>query len=200
MITELEEVRNCLLAIRSAHDDHLKRSAHEVLVVNTCEAAVGIVDRLIDDSDGEQDTPAEQEACKALNEHGDPTLCEETKCPFYGDPAGCNHPTGYRHLPPECNTAAVLHALQTIHDRVNALDENCGVDPVKIRDIARAALRRPSRNCDRMPDIDKLTVHDLAKSLCKSTLECASREELLALVRWLLSLATKQKGDDDGSK
>ena len=57
------------------------------------------------------------------------------------------------------------------------------------------ALAAPPRNCDRMPDIDKLTIYDLAKSPCKSTLECASREELLALVRWFLSPATKKGGE-----
>ena len=39
-------------------------------------------------------------------------------------------------------------ALMQIYDRVNSLDENCGVDPVEIRDIARAALSAPLRNCD----------------------------------------------------
>lgn len=57
----------------------------------------------------------------------------------------------------------------------------------------RAALAAPPRNCDKMPDIDRLTMYDLAKSPCKSTLECASREELLALVRWLLAPA--KEGD-----
>ena len=39
-------------------------------------------------------------------------------------------------------------ALMQIYDRVNSLDEDCGVDPVEIRDIARAALATPPRNCD----------------------------------------------------
>ena len=61
-----------------------------------------------------------------------------------------------------------------------------------------AALSAPARNCDKMPDIDNLTMHDLAKSPCKSTLEYASREELLALVRWLLAPAAERKGECDG--
>lgn len=61
-----------------------------------------------------------------------------------------------------------------------------------------AAISAPPRNCDKMPDIDNLTMHDLAKSPCKSTLECASREELLALVRWLFAPAAERKGEDDG--
>lgn len=53
--------------------------------------------------------------------------------------------------------ARLREALQTIHDRVNALDEECGVDPVEIRDIARAALAAPARNCDLARD----WLHDL---------------------------------------
>ena len=47
------------------------------------------------------------------------------------------------------NAAAIYSALVKIHDLTNALDEKCGVDPVEIRDIARAALSAPARNCDR---------------------------------------------------
>ena len=46
------------------------------------------------------------------------------------------------------NAAAMREALVKIHDLTNALDENCGVDPVEIRDIARNALTKPPRNCD----------------------------------------------------
>lgn len=47
------------------------------------------------------------------------------------------------------NAAAMKEALTKIHDLTNALDEDCAVDPVEIRDIARAALSAPARNCDR---------------------------------------------------
>lgn len=49
---------------------------------------------------------------------------------------------------PVGNAAAMREALETIHDKVNGLDEECGVDPVEIRDLARAALSAPARNCD----------------------------------------------------
>jgi len=39
-------------------------------------------------------------------------------------------------------------ALTKILNLTNSLDENCGVDPVEIRDIARSALAAPPRNCD----------------------------------------------------
>lgn len=46
------------------------------------------------------------------------------------------------------NSKALYDALKKIHDLVNSLDENCGVDPIEIRDIAREALKKPPRNCD----------------------------------------------------
>lgn len=46
------------------------------------------------------------------------------------------------------NIKAMREAMKQIYDRVNSLDEDCGVDPVEIRDIARAALASPPRNCD----------------------------------------------------
>ena len=49
---------------------------------------------------------------------------------------------------PQGNAAAIYAALVKIHDLVNTLDEKCGVDPVEIRDIARAALAAPARQCD----------------------------------------------------
>ena len=42
------------------------------------------------------------------------------------------------------NASATYAALVKIHDLTNALDEECGVDPVEIRDIARAALSAPA--------------------------------------------------------
>ena len=54
-----------------------------------------------------------------------------------------------RQLPKFCNAAAMRVALKEIHDMVNSLDEECGVDPIEVRDIARAALSTPPRNCDR---------------------------------------------------
>lgn len=39
-------------------------------------------------------------------------------------------------------------ALKKILDLTNSLDENCAVDPVEIRDIAKAALAEPVKNCE----------------------------------------------------
>ena len=46
------------------------------------------------------------------------------------------------------NSKALYDALKKIHDLVNSLDENCGVDPIEVRDIAREALAKPVRYCD----------------------------------------------------
>ena len=39
-------------------------------------------------------------------------------------------------------------ALTKILNLTNSLDEDCAVDPVEIRDLAKAALAEPVRNCD----------------------------------------------------
>ena len=49
---------------------------------------------------------------------------------------------------PVGNSKAIHEALVKIHDLVNSLDENCGVDPIEVRDIAREALDKPIRYCD----------------------------------------------------
>lgn len=107
------------------------------------------------------------------------------------------------------NAAAIREALKGLDEEMTfcernvelgigfaleGLREHCRI----VRQILNAALSSPARNCDKMPCIDKLTMHDLANSPCKSTLEYASREELLSLVRWLLAPAAERKGDGDG--
>lgn len=94
------------------------------------------------------------------------------------------------------NAAAMREALELALDALlswlnGTIDRNKNREAIK---AIRAALSAPARNCDKMPDIDNLTMHDLANSPCKSTLEYASREELLALVRWLLAPAAERKG------
>lgn len=39
-------------------------------------------------------------------------------------------------------------ALTKILNLTNSLDEDCAVDPVEIRDIAKAALAEPIKNCE----------------------------------------------------
>ena len=64
------------------------------------------------------------------------------------------------------SAAAIYAALVKIHDMTNALDEKCGVDPVEIRDIARAALSKPARNCDVM-----------SRSMCTTQFSTRRRKE-----------------------
>lgn len=97
------------------------------------------------------------------------------------------------------NAAAMREAVEAV---VRALSESNDVQSalllMQAEEKCNAALAVPTRNCDMMPNIEDLTMHDLAKSPCKSTLVCASREELLALVRWLLAPADERKGEGDG--
>ena len=46
------------------------------------------------------------------------------------------------------NAAKMRKALKQIYDLVNSLNEDCDVDPIDVRDLARAALIAPPRNCD----------------------------------------------------
>ena len=97
------------------------------------------------------------------------------------------------------NAAAMREALTSVYALI--ADEPDGTPMIDaMKATIEAALAAPPRNCDKMPDIDNLTMHDLAKSPCKSTLEYASREDLLALVRWLLAPATERKGESNESK
>ena len=99
-----------------------------------------------------------------------------------------------RHKPG--NAAAMSEALETILDKVNGLDEECGVDPVEIRDIARAALAAPARNCDRFADAEAARQAWLADA--ENWDEFGSPK--LELHEWLLAPAAERKGDGDGSK
>ena len=103
-----------------------------------------------------------------------------------------------RHKPG--SAAALREALVKIREYI--ITGNTGYEPKELLELilnwCDSSLTAPPRNCDKMPDIDNLTMHDLAKSPCKSTLEYASRDELLALVRWLLAPAAKRKGETDG--
>lgn len=67
-------------------------------------------------------------------------------------------PVNDAHIIPQIvNAAQMRNALERILSLTNSLDENCAVDPVEIRDIARNALAAPPRNCDMLGgDEDKL--------------------------------------------
>lgn len=87
------------------------------------------------------------------------------------------------------NAAAMREALTKIHDLTNALDEECAVDPVEIRDIARAALSAPVRNCDR-PEC----------TASKNAQNVWHKEDggKTAYYEWLLALAQERRGEGDG--
>ena len=96
------------------------------------------------------------------------------------------------------NTKAMREALKEIHDRVNSLDEECGVDPIEIRDIARTALAAPPRNCDRFK-----TKEEAATAFAKEKNLWIPQHilwDLAPWLDWLFATATEQKGANDGSK
>ena len=108
------------------------------------------------------------------------------------------------------NAAAMREALKAIHDKVNGLDEECGVDPVEIRDIARAALASPARNCDRFADetdaqiafLNDVWLISVTKetALERDRFENWTDEMTSRYAKWLLAPAAERKGDGDGSK
>lgn len=93
------------------------------------------------------------------------------------------------------NAAAMREALERIHTLVNSLDEECGVDPIDVRDIARAALSEPARNCDLFDNW-----YDAHQAW-----ECLPKDELGYFVAangvheceqaWLLATAAERKGE-----
>lgn len=83
------------------------------------------------------------------------------------------------------NAAKMREALKQIHDRVNSLDEDCGVDPIDVMDLARAALIAPPRNCDVLSKAEVLRVLDDRSFSKEDTIE------------WLYEEA---KGETNGSK
>ena len=91
-----------------------------------------------------------REACRLANEEGDQTLCERENCPWYGEPDGCNHPTGYRDDAPYGNAAAMREALERIR---SAMIADSGMGPTTafhalVDELTQAALSEPARNCD----------------------------------------------------
>ena len=56
------------------------------------------------------------------------------------------------------NAEKMRKALKQILDRVNSLNEDCGVDPIDVRDLARAVLSATPRNCDVLSKDEALKV------------------------------------------
>lgn len=96
-----------------------------------------------------------------------------------------------------CDSAKLREALQTIHDKVNSLDEECGVDPVEIRDIARAALAKPPRNCDRFntgnPIKDAEDAYSAWQRYCDDPTIPPSCKVESAFRQWLFATAKPEK-------
>ena len=129
-----------------------------------------------------------REACRLANEEGDQTLCERENCPWYGDPNGCNHPTGYRDEAPYGNAAAMRNALLEIQELAAGMtskedEENA----LAILDECAAALAEPARNCDRFRS--SKDVEDHWRDNCASDIADSGH----VVVAWLMG--TEEKHD-----
>ena len=95
------------------------------------------------------------------------------------------------------NMAAIHETLKTIHDKINALDEECAVDPVEIRDIARAALAKPARNCDKFRDVDE-AYNQFMRYVKRENPTCTKSSPLYTVydaLKWALD-GENMKGDE----
>ena len=94
------------------------------------------------------------------------------------------------------NVKEMREALEYIVRILNSLDENCAVDPVEIRDIARKALAAPVRNCDRFSDFNE-AIRTFARE-CPNDKKKWDMERYARFAMWLLALI--EKGATNGSK
>lgn len=103
------------------------------------------------------------------------------------------HKREVREAVTDCNqfsdAAKLREALTKILDLTNSLDEGCAVYPVEIRDIAKAALAEPARNCDVGTADDWLARFNVVCERCSGS-DCDHRlfkdEEVCdCFARWL---------------
>lgn len=91
------------------------------------------------------------------------------------------------------NNAAMREALKEIERKCNSLDEECAVDPVEIRDIARAALSSPPRNCDRHECKNYTTATKMFEREVPSSCSMFGSEFFCELGKWILSPYKRRK-------
>ena len=89
-------------------------------------------------------------------------------------------------------------ALTKIFTLTNSLDDECAVDPVEIRDIARAALSEPVKNCEVGTADDWLARFNVACERCSGS-DCDHRlfkdEEVCdCFSRWLQTPYEEKEG------
>lgn len=65
------------------------------------------------------------------------------------------------------NAAKMREALKQILDRVNSLNEDCGVDPIDVRDLARAALEADEEKPEPCPFCGKEVVVGFSENIHK---------------------------------
>ena len=65
------------------------------------------------------------------------------------------------------NAAKMRKALKQIYDLVNSLNEDCGVDPIDVRDLARAALEADEEKPEPCPFCGKEVVVGFSENIHK---------------------------------
>lgn len=152
------DVGTSIVAVRCASDHDVVIEHDHVRWKWAIEEAERVCDRLNKEVDQHQHKMREacramrsgavemHEACRAMNDDGDPTLCEKLKCPHYGEPNGCNSPTG--EYPSVGSAAEMYEALKAIAAICDGDDTGGLPERIAIYNLAKAALSKPPRNCD----------------------------------------------------
>lgn len=104
----------------------------------------------------ETDNAAMREACRMLNDEGDDTLCEKLKCPWYGEPNGCNSPSGEYQTAKSSGFGNAVAMHSCLVKILAEMLDLCGMKvgqkacfaPGAVAEEIRAALAVPPRNCD----------------------------------------------------
>lgn len=97
-------------------------------------------------------------------------------------------------------------ALTKILDLTNSLDEDCAVDPVEIRDIAKAALAEPIRNYEVGTPEEQSARFDQFCHININSQRCCGDCPAFRTTRddcelvWAQMPYVEKKGENDGSK
>ena len=103
-------------------------------------------------------------------------------------------------------------ALTKILHLTNSLDEDCAVDPVEIRDIAKAALAEPVKNCEVGNAKEQLArfiafckgqrLHSSGHAdTCNPKCPCRDGGDLnLCALTWAQMSYVEKEGDSDGNE
>lgn len=144
------------------------------------------------------------EACRAMNDDGDPDLCEKLDCPYYGEPNGCNAPTG--EYPLAVSAVTMREACQKTRDLLMRRGNGkcqCVLPWDEFnyaQKMLRAALSAPARNCDLYATYAEAA--EAHKEYATAYIARSSNmfDFPMEFDEWLFALAAEREGDGDESK